>query len=719
MIPSLFSVLLEAVFRALIAGVAVWGGLRLLRVKNLLAQKAAWGLVLMAGVAMPLLMRWQWVPAWALVKLPAPSWMNANHDARISGYATAVPVMKVSAPDPAARPIGEDAETQFGEPGSPYFDYREPSYTEPGSSPAAPTAPQAANTQATTPTSSNPTSMARAARLLEFGWSLYLGVCGVLLIRLFWGLASSLRLWIEAKPVEERAKLDFPASIRVCWSARVSSPVNIASGILLPADYAEWDNEKLRVVLAHEHSHIRQHDFYLQLLAGMYTAFTWFSPLGWWLKHKLSELSEAISDHAGLNAAKSPSAYAGLLLEFAALPRPTLNGVAMAHSKNLSQRIERLLNDASFRLAFAGGRRALLALVIPAALIAVTAMVRVQAATVLQPASSSQTGTAGQSNPAPMQVSDARAPQAPEAAPVPSVPVVPAPDQNATPEAVPAAPAPPAPAAGPQEPTPEMAPMSPMAPMPHVHVNVREPHVHVDVRVAREPEMARAYAFAVDSQDFDFNGSNEAYAIIGDPGSKPQFYGEWDIDRDAAIENARKAAHGHFLLFRHEGKTYIVDDPAIVSQVEDMVKARQDLSAQMRALGKQMHEAAQQASEQARKARETAASIPTPDLSKEIAALDASAASLKEKQGGTVSREQLQEMQREVMEIQRRLIQAEYKINFNMNDFWKNYGGEQGKLGSQMGELGSQIGRTARENHEKMKSIIDESLKNGKARPVE
>ena len=33
--------------------------------KNVPAQKAAWGLMLVAALAMPLLMRWQLVPAWA------------------------------------------------------------------------------------------------------------------------------------------------------------------------------------------------------------------------------------------------------------------------------------------------------------------------------------------------------------------------------------------------------------------------------------------------------------------------------------------------------------------------------------------------------------------------------------------------------------------------------------------------------------------------------
>ena len=188
----------------------------------------------------------------------------------------------------------------------------------------------------------------------------------MLLFRLLWGLASSFLIWRDAKPVATPANLELPDSIPVRWSQRIGSPVNIGSGILLPADYVEWDEEKLRVVLAHERSHISQRDFYLQMIAGLYASLTWFSPLGWWLKRKLSDLGEAISDHAGLDAASSPSAYAQLLLEFAAQPRPTLiTGVAMAHSRNLSNRIERLLNDSTFRVAFSGGRRALFALVLP------------------------------------------------------------------------------------------------------------------------------------------------------------------------------------------------------------------------------------------------------------------------------------------------------------------------------------------------------------------
>ena len=145
-------------------------------------------------------------------------------------------------------------------------------------------------------------------------------------------------------------------------------------------------------MLAHERSHIQQGDFYLQLLAAVYAALVWFSPLGWWLKHELAELAEAISDRAGMDEATSCTSYAQILLEFAATPRRISIGVAMARPGSLSRRIERLLNDNSFRQCFAGGRPALVAaMLVPLALLASTTVVRVQAAAVTRSPSSAAT----------------------------------------------------------------------------------------------------------------------------------------------------------------------------------------------------------------------------------------------------------------------------------------------------------------------------------------
>lgn len=68
-------VFLEAALRSCVAGMAVAVGLRLFRVHNVLAQKAAWGLVLVSALAMPLLLpitaKWHLAPANLQVVLPA------------------------------------------------------------------------------------------------------------------------------------------------------------------------------------------------------------------------------------------------------------------------------------------------------------------------------------------------------------------------------------------------------------------------------------------------------------------------------------------------------------------------------------------------------------------------------------------------------------------------------------------------------------------------
>ncbi len=221
-----------------------------------------------------------------------------------------------------------------------------------------------------------------ALSLTSLALSIYLGVAVVFLLRLAVGLAVTLRLWLTAAPISALEISDIPSGFPLRASTRVSSPLTIGSAILLPADYDTWDKEKIRIVLAHELSHVRQGDFYLQFLAGLYSSLVWFSPLGWWLKKELADLAEAISDRAGIEQARSRTSYAQILLEFAAAPRPTALGVAMARSSSLARRIERLLNDHTFRQSFAGGRRALFAVVlVPVTLFAATAMVRVQAAT--------------------------------------------------------------------------------------------------------------------------------------------------------------------------------------------------------------------------------------------------------------------------------------------------------------------------------------------------
>jgi beta-lactamase regulating signal transducer with metallopeptidase domain len=765
LIAALVPLILEAALRALLAALAVWAGLRLLSVGNVLVQKAAWGLILIAALAMPLAPHWQALPAFAALRIPAfpqfaPSQPTlipdkVHTEALIGAHPALTPVrpheaFSISAPTsnfntldlsaPVVNAVPDQAPSQAETDAAPVSSELRSGPMSVKTRPHQNHVKQAlASVPATSHPQSNPlpitTLQPRAPKssptpISAFAvcWLLYLGVFGALLVRLLVGLASALRLWSKAIPAE------FPGfkpslGLRLRSSSRVASPVNIGSGIVLPADYAEWDEEKLRVVLAHERSHVRQGDFYLQLLAGFYAALFWFSPLGWWLKRKLSELSEAISDRAGLEVAASRSSYAQLLLEFAALPRPTLTGVAMARTSHLAQRIERLLNESSFRQAFAaGGRRALLAVfLVPVALFAATAMIRVEAAAV--PTPQAQAAPAVQTSPQATPVGQSSPEQVAEPAPAPApapapeeVPVPPLPPSS---DAMPAPPKPPADDAGnglapmpPQPPNPTIGTVPPLPPMPdiHVHINPEDIRVHIDPQI--RAEIAEAQEIGRQFRGYSYDGA--PYAIVGDPGSKPRFIGRWDGTGEQEIEKARKIANGHFLWFRRDDKAYIVDDAAIVSQIEAMNKPMDDLQTQMHGLGDQMRALGEQQRELGKKMRDV--SVPTPDLTKEMAELNAAVDSLKAKQGGTISQRDLGDLQREIGRIQGELGGLQGKIGAQQGalggDMGK-FGGQMGELGGQMGKLGAQMGQIARENRSKVDKIIDESLKDGKAKPVQ
>jgi hypothetical protein len=490
-------------------------------------------------------------------------------------------------------------------------------------------------------------------------------------------------------------------------SEAVSSPVTIGSAIVLPADYRTWDSEKLRIVLAHERSHIRQGDFYLQILAGLYASLFWFSPLGWWLKRTLSDLAEAISDRAGLQEAASRSAYAQILLEFAAAPRPTLIGVAMARTGSLSRRIERLLNDSSFRQAFAGtrGRAFLAVLLVPVALFAATALIRVEAA--------------GQ---APQPLVPPAQPAAPiEGVSTPDAPVNPPDAEMAVPPASPAAisavPVPPGMPASAA--VPEGA-ISPLPPLPPAGIGEGIGIGAGQSATTEHGSMNRNSNSHHGGYHYSYSSNGDSYAIIRGDGDRVSFSGDWIDGRREELDKARKMAHGDFLWFHRDGKSYFVDDPAIVNQIEDMYKPMEQLGKQQEELGRQQEALGKQQEELGRQQEQ--ASVPTPDMSKEIAEIEESMAKLKAKQGKNMTTEEFADLQSKLGDLQGKMGEVQGKIGAKQGEFGAKMGklgSQQGELGAKQGALGAEQGRIAQEADRKVKSIIDQSLSNGKAHPVQ
>ena len=592
------SLMIEAALRGLLFAAVVGAGLAGLRVSNVPVRKAAWTLVLIASMAMPFLMRapllakvpqgWSWVVP---VRMQAASVTPAAAPAPVAATAVAAPVS-----EPAPNAARQQAQTEPLDLTPIRIELPDPS-------------------AAATASSADGTGAAVLHRKLD--WPLiersllwiYFVVGGALLLRLLIGFAAAIRLWVTAKEVSPLIAPE--PGVRA--SARIASPVTIGSGIVLPADFEQWDRRRLRMVIAHERSHVRQMDFYVQLLAGVYTAIFWFSPLGWWLRRRLSALGETISDRAGVKAAASSSDYAQVVLEFAALPHRGLPGVAMARSCNLSRRIESLLNERLFHSAFAEGRRRALAslLLIPVALFAATALIRVPSAMAQSnppaPVPNPQTAPA---NPGPNQAAPAQAPPAaaapttgqafPGQPPDASQVLGPPPAQSAMPAAPPMPPAPQGQGATTVPPAAAQTPPSPPPP-PDVDIDSGD---GMGVGEGQSGSTTTVTNGQGKGYSYHFSSNGESWAIVDGAGSNGDFSGSWNAAQKAQLDQARRIAHGPFLWFTHDGKSYIVDDPALVERIRGLMEPMRDLGMQQRLLGQTQRNLGEQQKELSKEQRD-------------------------------------------------------------------------------------------------------------------
>jgi beta-lactamase regulating signal transducer with metallopeptidase domain len=738
--------ILEAAFRSLLMAVAVWAGIRLLRVRAVLAEKVAWVLVLLAAGTMPLVMHNSWLAIDKAFQISFRSFASENQKPapQPAVNVTPPPAPGAARSELAAKPSPVRASTL-----NPRHSVvrlqpvrrRKPVTQTFSGSPAAsaisaiqPVAP------APKPKTAARTALPSWTQVKELLAFTYLAITGILLLRTLAGLAVAFRIWRSAKSVENFAELSnsADASLKIRASSTLQAPVTIGSTVILPADYAQWDAAKLRVVLAHEQSHVRQRDFYLQLLAAIYAAVFWFSPLGWWLQRKLSALGEALSDRAGLEQAANPASYACILLEFAAkspshsFSRP-LAGVAMARRSNLSSRIERILNARLFRLSFHGGRRHAIfaATLVPAALIAVVACIRiVPAVEAAQDRSASTSrslsggpGSATSSSGASSslgrgaasgtlgggQASGTGSGSASVSGSMPNQSF----DVGTGMNFAQAAPAPaPFPAPAPDVVAPQ-APEAPEAP----EIQAPEP--------PEPPDMSD------DGQD--------AYAIVQENADKTiRMNGEYNDE----FAKVRKRMHGDYIWFERDGKSYVITDPAIVAQGRSLFKgndALQRMQAQLdmkqKELDKKMADLKPELMHlDSPEFKAEMDKFNSPEFQAKLNALTAQIAKLQTEKFKKItddmskefSEAKLDELTGRMADLQVQLGEMQGRIQEKigerqalMGEKQGEIGEQMGKLGEEMGRIGEQEGRIAEEASRKLKSIIDQAIKDGKAKPAE
>jgi beta-lactamase regulating signal transducer with metallopeptidase domain len=505
-------------------------------------------------------------------------------------------------------------------------------------------------------------------------FAVYACVAAILLLRLCVGLGVALRLKARAQRVE----LPFlPPSAETRVSAQLLNPATIASSILLPRHYVHWDPATLRVVLSHEYAHVQQKDFYVQLLAGLHCALFWFNPFSWWLQRQLSDLGEALSDYAASQQADSRAGYAEILLSFATGTRLPLAAVAMARGSNLTPRIERLLSDSGFQRAFSAKRLTPImgALIAILALLASTSVQRVVAA--------------------------------------PDVPPVPTPGAIA---AAPAAPA--APAAAPATPAAAAAvPLAPRAPVPP-RSPPRDLRVATAVTSPGTHEPAGSHAFdtstEVDDRGISYMDIDDDEVFVFKSGSS-RFMFNGDFKKRFGTEIP--VPHGDFIFYQHQGKPYVIQDPAILARAQDLLaplkegkKRQAELERDRRDLEYHQKELEEHAAD---------SKLTNPQFQAAVDEMSKMLEQMKnEKLSAQADQKSLLALQSKLASIQGTLGKLQADIAMQSAGVETQFAADHEKLAAEHERLGGATQTIINNAQRELKPLIEQAIKEGKVKPV-
>lgn len=202
----------------------------------------------------------------------------------------------------------------------------------------------------------------------------------------FLGFARMLAAYAVAWHVRRSAKpfVSVPAvtqSVDVLQTEAGSMPLTLWLGrtvILMPADAAQWSEERRRVVLLHEMAHVRRGDAVTHLIARMARAFYWWHPVAWTAWRGFLKERERAADDLVLAAGARASDYAGHLLEVARTMqvRPVIGwaAAAMARRSQLEGRLLAILDSRVDRAAPGRPARFAIALIAVALILPLAAM---------------------------------------------------------------------------------------------------------------------------------------------------------------------------------------------------------------------------------------------------------------------------------------------------------------------------------------------------------
>jgi beta-lactamase regulating signal transducer with metallopeptidase domain len=612
--------------------------------------------------------------------------------------------------------------------------------------------------------------------------AIYFAAAIFMLMRLALGVILGRRLERESQLVEDDhalARLRFFAQAsglgasppRLAESELLSVPVTFGvrhPAILLPAGWRDWEPSELDAVLAHEISHVARRDALAERLSLLHRAIFWFSPLSWWLARHLADLAEEASDDAALAAGADRTRYAETLLGFFAALEATpgrvwWQGVSMATAGQAEKRVDRILEwkgSVAMRLK----KPVVIAYMLCA--IPVVCLIAAFRPTIINIHSDASQQAAPQTTEAPALPAQESA-QSP-AAPAPVAPPANAPQPSAAPSAAPAAapsaasdPAPLAPLAPEVRVRAVVTPMVSVDPVVSVHTVVT-PLVLANVRpvvsvapavqvvsvvpvppaggpvspvvpvVTVHPFLSGVLQSATTNRTSIGDNDGEQFTIVSGNSAVSVSSNGLTISSDGNSDVAnslRRSFSGDFIWFIHDGKAYIIRDPATVKQAMDSFAPTQELGRQQEALGKQQE--ALGAQQEALGAKQEALGeqmekvrVKIPDLTAELQKLETDLKQM----GADGTQDDLGRIQEKIGEIQSRIGELQSKAGEAQAKLGEKQGAlgeEQGKLGEQQGKLGEMQGKigeqqeaASRKASREVKKILDQAIASGLAKPA-
>ena len=180
------------------------------------------------------------------------------------------------------------------------------------------------------------------------------------------------------------------------------------------------------------------------------------------------------------------------------------------------------------------------------------------------------------------------------------------------------------------------------------------------------------------------------------------------------VQRLRKTIQGDFIWFERDDKSYVIRDQATIDRAhklwaeqEDLGKKQGELGEKQEALGKEQEELGSKV-EQVR--------VNVPDITAELDKLKAELHAL----GSSATMDQIGKLQSEIAELQEKMgsIQEQGgEQQSKLGDQQSSLGEKQAKLGEEQARLGEKQAELARRATLRMKSLLDEAIKTGKAKP--